>query len=103
MSTSSEQHQIPDRNGLVQQGLIGDHMVRVTCNFDTAMIRERLTRISHNKMYYVTIGLFHKYGNTSMNPRHRQWTSRHKFSLPQLAWEYGVHLVSGAINGVRND
>lgn len=93
MSTSAEQHQVPDRNGLVRQGLIGDHMVRVTVE----------PTCPSPPVYRVTIGLFHKYGNTLMNPRHCEWTSRHKFSHPLRAWVYGKSLTKGATNKARND
>lgn len=87
MTASADQHWVPDRNGLVQQGLIGDHMVRVT-------IAPLLG--PSPPIYRVTIGLFHKYGNTKMNPRHREWTSRHRFSSAYKAWTYGECVARGA-------
>lgn len=92
MSITVDDNWGADRNGLVKQGLIGEHMVRVT----------REPNISDG-LFHVTIGLFWKYGSGPSNPRHREWTSKRLFTLGPLAWQYGVRLVKGATPQSRND
>lgn len=81
-----------DRNGLVKQSLIGEHMVRITLEPNIP-----------GGVFRVTIGMFWKYGNGSSNKRYREWTSRRVFALGPLAWQYGVRLVKGATHKARND
>ena len=81
------------RNGVVSQGLIGDHMVRVH-----AILKGEAVII-----YRVTIGLQHKQGNTMLNPRYKRMTCRPDFIAAYDAWQYGVNIARGATSNVRND
>lgn len=92
MTATTDDRWSADRNGLVKQDLIGEHMVRVT-----------LTPNIPGGVYRVTIGIFWKYGNGPNNKRYREWTSRRMFTLGPLAWQYGVRIVNGATNKARND
>lgn len=92
VSTATNDQWGADRNGLVKQALIGEHMVRITLHPNVP-----------GGVFRVTIGMFWKYGNGSNNKRYREWTSRRVFALGPLAWQYGVRLVKGATPTARND
>lgn len=81
------------RNGVITQGLIGDHMVRV----------HEIIRGNVLYVYRVVIGLYHKQGNTTLNPRYRLMNCRPDFLTATKAWEYGVNIARGATSNARNN
>lgn len=89
-----------DRNGLIKQSLVGEHMVRITIDHS---YRYPDMDSPAKTVFLVTIGMFWKYGNGPSNKRYREWTSRRVFAPGPLAWQYGVRIVKGATTQARND
>lgn len=87
-----------DRNGLVKQSLIGEHMVRITLE---SHFRYPDDIIPARSAYRVTIGMFWKHGRS--DPRYNEFMCRRKFELAPLAWKYGVRLAKGATSQARNN
>ena len=100
MTATTDEQWGADRNGLVKQSLIGEHMVRITIEH---AYRYPNQEIPASTVYRVTIGMFWKYGNGSGNERYHEWISRRTFALGPLAWQYGVRLAKGATSQARND
>lgn len=93
-----------DRNGLVKQALVGEHMVRITLEtIIDAWNSDGTKPNTPNGVFCVTIGMFWKYGNGPSNKRYHEWMSKRTFALGPLAWQYGVRLVKGATTQARND
>ena len=112
-SATSPEQWGADRNGLVKQSLIGEHMVRITLETVSrdATPEElevyqrtrpgRMLKIRTHLHYRVTIGMFWKHGRD--DPRYNEFMCRRTFELAPLAWQYGVRLAKGATMQARNN
>ena len=87
-----------DRNGLVKQSLIGEHMVRITLE---SLFRYPDDVIPAASVYRFTIGMFWIHGRG--DPRYNEFMCRCTFKLAPLAWQYGTRLAKGATLQARND
>lgn len=79
------------RNGVVTQGYINGHMVRVVSRGNVVL------------QYQVVVGLNASMGNTEANKRYKEIPCNPLFNTALQAWDYGCNIAKGASPLAEND